>query len=410
VKRYIYGLFDVANSPFQALIISTIFAPYFAQAIVGDPEIGSAYWQWTVGLCAILIAIVGIKLGPLSDTIKHGRRNFFFITTLLCITFTFFLWGAKPKSNYIIYTLVIFFIANFFFELSQMFYNSYLFNFSEKKERGAVSGFAFALGYFVVIPLILFLVIYFLKPQITLFNLDKTQFEHIRIIPIIVGVWFLFFSIPIFMSIYSLNPAKLMIKSKIQSSLDLIFKKKKITNLGRFLIARLFYADAIIALQVSFAVFTKHHVGLTFEEMLKLLLLTSFVQGLGAFFGGIVNDRIGSKKIIQISLVVVFFTIIGLVSFKSKFLFVLIFEFGAFFFGILQSASRVLMTSFLNKDNLGQGFGLFTLASRSTAILGPIMIGTITYFTSVETGFLSITVLLLIGYVMLKKVDVPRSY
>ncbi len=68
------------------------------------------------------------------------------------------------------------------------------------------------------------------------------------------------------------------------------------------------------------------------------------------------------------------------------------------------------MTSFLNKDNLGQGFGLFTLASRSTAILGPIMIGTITYFTSVEIGFLSITVLLLIGYVMLKKVDVPRSY
>ena len=50
MKKYVYGLFDVANSPFQVLIISLIFSPYFANQIVGDPQIGSAYWQWTVGL------------------------------------------------------------------------------------------------------------------------------------------------------------------------------------------------------------------------------------------------------------------------------------------------------------------------------------------------------------------------
>ena len=90
MKKYVYGLFDVANSPFQVLIISLIFSPYFANQIVGDPQIGSAYWQWTVGLCAIVVSIVGIKLGSFSDQIKGGRRNFFYITTLLCIFSTFF--------------------------------------------------------------------------------------------------------------------------------------------------------------------------------------------------------------------------------------------------------------------------------------------------------------------------------
>ena len=134
MKKYVYGLFDVANSPFQVLIISLVFAPYFANQIVGNAQLGSAYWQWTVGLCAIVVSIIGIKLGSISDQIKEGRRNFFYITTLLCIGSTFFLWTCGPGANNIFKCLAIFFIANFFYELSQMFYNSYLFNFSEKKK------------------------------------------------------------------------------------------------------------------------------------------------------------------------------------------------------------------------------------------------------------------------------------
>ena len=114
------------------------------------------------------------------------------------------------------------------------------------------------------------------------------------------------------------------------------------------------------------------------------------------------NDKIGSKLLIQYSLYVVLLTIIGLV-FSERTVFVITFQIGAFFFGILQSASRVFMTSFVNQSNLGQGFGLFTLASRSTAILGPIMVGTITYFTSLDFGFLSITVLVLAGIIMLRR-------
>ena len=142
----------------------------------------------------------------------------------------------------------------------------------------------------------------------------------------------------------------------------------------------------------------------------KLVLLTAITQGIGAVLGGFLNDKIGSKKIIQLCLYCVFLSILGLVFFQDKISFVLIFQFGAFFFGTLQSASRVMMTNLINENNLGQGFGLFTLASRSTAILGPIMIGSITYFTNLNFGFLSITILILAGILMIKKVNVPKSY
>ncbi|MCI5054265.1 MAG: MFS transporter [Pelagibacteraceae bacterium] len=410
MKKYIYGLFDIANSPFQVLIISLIFSPYFANQIVGDPQIGSAYWQWTVGLCAIVVSIVGIKLGSFSDQIKGGRRNFFYISTLLCIFSTFFLWSCAPGTENIFKCLAIFFIANFFYELCQMFYNSYLFDFSEKNNRGFVSGLGFALGFIAIIPLLLLLINLFILPEQTFLNLDKSQFEHVRVVPVVVAIWFLIFSIPIFAFIQFTEPRPVTKKEDVQPLLSLVYHEKKITNLGNFLIARLFYADAIIAIQISFAIFTVKVLGLTVKEIFQLVIITSVIQALGSFIGGLLNDKIGSKLLIQYSLYVVLFAIIGLVSFQERTIFIIIFQIGAFFFGILQSASRVFMTSFVSQSNLGQGFGLFTLASRSTAILGPIMVGTITYFTSLDVGFLSIVVLVLAGIIMLRRVDVPKSY
>ena len=410
MKKYVYGLFDVANSPFQVLIISLVFAPYFANQIVGNAQLGSAYWQWTVGLCAVVVSIIGIKLGSISDQIKEGRRNFFYITTLLCIGSTFFLWTCGPGANNIFKCLAIFFIANFFYELSQMFYNSYLFNFSEKKNRGTVSGLGFALGNFLTILLIIFLINYFILPETTLLNLDKSQFEHVRVVPVLVAIWFLIFSIPIFVYIQFSKPRKATSRRNVKPLKTLILNKRKLTNLGKFLVARLFYADAIIAIQISVGIFTVTVLGLSAKELFQLVLLTAITQALGAVLGGFLNDKIGSKKIIQLCLYCVFLSILGLVFFQDKISFVLIFQFGAFFFGTLQSASRVMMTNLINENNLGQGFGLFTLASRSTAILGPIMIGSITYFTNLNFGFLSITILILAGILMIKKVNVPKSY
>ena len=113
MKKIIYGLFDVANSPFTIIVITFVFGPYFAKEIVGDPVKGAAYWQWTSGICAVAIAIFGTLIGAISDNIKNGRKYLFIISTALCITFTTFFYNAMPSTEYIFYTLIILFLANF---------------------------------------------------------------------------------------------------------------------------------------------------------------------------------------------------------------------------------------------------------------------------------------------------------
>ena len=76
MKKLFYALYDLANSAYTIIVVTFITSTYFAKQIVGDPQLGAAYWQWTAGLCGILIALSG-SLFFISDNISFALTNFF---------------------------------------------------------------------------------------------------------------------------------------------------------------------------------------------------------------------------------------------------------------------------------------------------------------------------------------------
>ena len=140
-------MYDFANSSFSAIIITFIFSTYFARQIVGDAQLGAAYWQWTTGVCGLLIAITGPYFGILADKRKNGLINFLRIFTILCILITCLFWFSKPETSFIFYTLIIFLCSNYCYEIAQIFYNSLLQQASKKNKLGTTSGLCFGLGY-----------------------------------------------------------------------------------------------------------------------------------------------------------------------------------------------------------------------------------------------------------------------
>ena len=72
------------------------------------------------------------------------------------------------------------------------------------------------------------------------------------------------------------------------------------------------------------------------------------------------------------------------------------------FIGPIQSASRVVITSILNINNQGKGFGLFATSGKLTSFLGPLLVSTVTFLTaSQRIGFSAAIVLLLAGLIVL---------
>ena len=190
MNKFFYALYDLANSAYSIIIITFITSAYFANQVVGNAQLGAAYWQWTAGFCGILIALTGPFLGSLADKKPKGKINFLQTFTLLCILTTCLFWFAKPNPNYILYTLVIFFISNYCYEVASIFYNSLLKKCSNENNIGKTSGFGFALGYIGCVPIILLALYVFVLPETIPFGLDKSNFENIRFLPLIVAIWF----------------------------------------------------------------------------------------------------------------------------------------------------------------------------------------------------------------------------
>ena len=404
--KLFYGLYDLANSAYTMIIITFVTSAYFANQIVGNPQLGAAYWQWTAGLCGIVIALTGPFIGALADKKPKGKINFLQIFTLLCILTTCLFWFSKPNPNYILFTLIIFFISNYCYEVGTIFYNSLLKKCSDENNIGKTSGFAFALGYIGSIPILLLVLYFFILPDTIPFGLDKNNFEHIRFIPLIVAFWFFIFSMPMINYFkkkisYEENDDTTQVAKKI---IEIIWQKK-FTSVGKFLLARMIYSDALIVLIAGGGVYASGVFNFTSSDLLQLAIAGNIVAFVGVLIGGYLNDKFSSKKIILFCIAVLTCTVVYgslIAQTKSEFFYNVIVI--SFFIGSIQSASRVMMTKLLSKTDLGKGFGLFSFSGRVTAFAGPLMVGTLTYLYSQRIGFLSVSIFFILGFALMMSV------
>ena len=403
-KVFNFALYDFANSAFTTIIITFIFATYFAKQIAPNPVLGQSYWGWTIGITGILVALTGPLIGSFADK-KNCTEFFIKLFTIICVILTSLLWFSKPSEKYLLYTLIIVALANFFYELSLIFYNSILKRISNSNNLGKSSGFSFALGYVGGILILIVCIKIFIDNDVLPFGLSKENSENIRATSIVVALWYLLFSIPFLFSL------KKKIKNKIKKSSNNIkkiknlFWDKGLNNLGKFLIARMLYADGLNAIIIMGGIFAVGVFNLEIKDLLVLSVLMNITAFIGAIIGGYANDKFSSKSVIIFSLVGLIFSSAIILFIKTKIFFLIFASINGFFIGPIQSASRVFITKSIDKNNQASGFGLFSLSGKLTSFIGPLLVSTLTYISnSQRIGFSAAIILLLIGLLILLKV------
>ena len=403
-KVFNFALYDFANSAFTTIIITFIFSTYFAKQIAPNPVLGQSYWGWTIGITGLLVALAGPLIGSFADK-KNCTEFFIKLFTIICIILTSFLWFAKPSEKYLLYTLLVVASANFFYELSLIFYNSILKRISNHNNLGKSSGFSFALGYIGGILILIVCIKIFIDNDVLPFGLSKENSENIRATSIVVALWYLFFSIPFLFSL------KKKIKNKIEKSSNNIkkiknlFWDKGLNNLGKFLIARMLYADGLNAIIIMGGIFAVGVFNLEIKDLLVLSILMNITAFIGAIIGGYANDKFSSKSVIIFSLLGLIFSSAIILFVQTKIFFLIFASINGFFIGPIQSASRVFITKSIDKNNQASGFGLFALSGKLTSFIGPLLVSTLTYISnSQRIGFSAAIILLLIGLLILLKV------
>ena len=443
--QFSWALFDWANQPFFTIVTTFIFAPYFANVMVGDPVKGQAAWAFTQSTSGVLIALMSPFLGAMADA--GGRRKPYIFTFQLllglgCVS----LWWAYPGRPDLIgpisWAVVV---ATIGAEMSIVFNNAQLPHIVRPERMGWLSGFGWGLGYCGGL-IALFAVLAVSMPAMfglgagdgrPLFGLDPETHELERLIGPASVLWLALFVIPMFL--FTPDTAKQRI-SLLQAArqggwslVDTVMRLGRFKNALLYLIAFMLYNDGLASIIAFGGVYAAATFGWSTVTLgIFGIILTVFAIP-GAFLGGKLDDRLGSKRTVQLAIVGVIVATIGIVGVSADrvLFFVPAAElsptrglFGStqekvvmgfalllgFCMGPMQAASRTLIGRLAPEGMTGEFFGLFALSGRATAWMAPLAIGIITEVTdSNRLGVACVLIFLVLGFVLLWRVREERA-
>jgi len=425
-KRTIFSwsIYDFANQPFTTITITFIYSTFFASTIfLGTEEAGVSAWGKAITISSILIALLSPIMGAIAD--MGGYRKLFLVFwTWVCIIFSFLLY--LPQQGDVFSALLFFCIANIGFEMGGVFLNAYLPEIAPKHKIGRISGYGWSFGYVGGLIALAFCFVFFVLPDnplnpLTGNILDKSTYEHIRIINVFIAIWFAVFSFPTFIFVKGSKVSKNKSKKIISKSFKTIFSTfkeiKKYKQLVRFLFARIIYNDAIITVIAFGGPYAYTQFGFDMDTNGKLMIfgiVLNVFAGIGAFLFGFLDDLIGGKKTIQITNFG--FIIALLIAFIAPSL-----ENGELYFwicGILvgtfmgpnQAASRSLMGRMIPSSKENEFYGFFAFSGKATAFLGPLLFTLVIDLTGdMRWSMLMLALMFSIGMYLLNNVKVRKN-
>lgn len=395
-----FSLYDIGNSVFPILVLSILTSNYFIKHIAVEAQIGSALWQMTIGLAGLALSFVIPVIGNFSDQRLNCHRTFLRILTIACIASISLFYFVLPTPNHIYFALALLFIALFTYEASSTFYNATLKELGGNRTISKISHIGWGAGYFGGLIIIMIILKFFATPD----NLLKITTEdqlNIRLAHIACALWFLIFAIPLMMSNFNQQISKKVDFSVVSAIKKTIFTNG-LTNTGRFLIARILYADGLVVAIAGLGIFASSVINLSFKELLLLALIGNVLGGIGCFSSAFL--KIPDKKILIISLMALSIVVVLMAMSTNKIYFMALVGIGTFFAGPLQSASRSIMSILMPHESQGIGFGLFTASGKITAFVGPLLSAILTFYISQRVGYGFSAVLLLLGLLLMLKV------
>jgi len=410
-----WALWDWASQAFPTVVTSFIFGRYitsefFAPAGYSIEEAGqyTAFWLGISGVIAgVLIALIAPIVGRRADT--SGRKKFWLMVNTYLFAGTIgLMFFVAPSSDFFFFGLVLLAAGGIFFEFATVNYNSMLNEVARPHERGKISQLGWGLGYIggIILLVVALWIIQFGGAE--LLGIPDSDALSVRVVMVISMFWVILFSIPLMLKVPEAKAIPGTEKESVFAAYQRLFRSlrtmgKENPNLLKFLIASAVYRDGLNGVFAYGAVLGGIAFGLDLTQIILFGIAANLVAGIGAFVGSAFEDRVGSRKIIFISLVGVILGGAGVFAFESAGT-IAFFGFGLFlctFVGPAQAASRTMMSRLSADDKQGEAFGLYATTGRAVSFLAPAAWTVFVGLLSPIYGIIGLMLILVIGLLLL---------
>jgi len=371
-EHWAWYLYDFGNSAYAAVVLLAVYSAYFQGAVVGGSE-GTRLWGIATGIAMLVTAVIAPVLGTIADHSGKKKTVLFYMSTV-SIIFTALLFTVREGD---VFTGMLFFIiAEIGYRGGQVFYNALLPEIADQKEIGRVSGMGWAVG--SVGGIVCLLIV------LALILLIGGEFVT-RLSFIITAIFFALSTVPMWFWLKEKAEPKPMVPG--DNYLKVAYRRLRTTfrsvnqyrEFLKFMLAFLVFNDGIIAALDFAAIIGAVLYGMDQQSLIIMMILVQVASVAGAYLYGVIGERIGFKRGLVQSLILMIIAVVMIYFNNSIAGFFAITSLAGFALTGVQSLSRTMIGAFAPPGRSAEFYGFFGMVGRTSSFIGPFLFGIIAH-------------------------------
>lgn len=409
-ELFAWACYDFANSGYTTVVVTAVFNAYFVAVVAGSAEWGTLAWTLGLSVSYALVIIAAPIVGAYSD-LRANKLRLLRLTTIGCVLATAALALCGPGDVWLALALLV--VSNLAYSLGESLIAAFLPELAADDAMGRLSGFGWAFGYLGGLLVLGICLVWILGAP----GRGVAEDVAVRQTMLITAVAFAITAIPTLTMLRERarprgGPVRGLVVAAMAGLRSSIAGSRDLPDLRRFLVCIVWYQSGVATVITLAAVFTTQALGFSTQESIVLVLVVNITAALGAFVFGLVQDRLGHRLTLAVTLVGWLLAILLFFLSEERWVVWTAANLAGLSLGASQSAGRALVGYLCPSEREGEIFGLWGLAVRVAMILGPLSYGFVNWASGGDHHIaLQITALFFIaGLLQLARVDVVRGH
>ena len=381
-RREVFGwaLYDFANSGYTTVVLTAVFSAYFVSAVAGAASWATLLWTLAIGLSNAIVMLLMPALGAWADQ-RAAKKRLLMLVTLLCVLSTAALALAQPGMVLLAVLLTV--ISNMFYSMGESLTAAFLPELAQPEAMGRVSGLGWGFGYAGGMLTLAVCLAFVLWAQAQ----GMPAGEYVAVTMLITAA---LYGLPALGTFALLREhaqprpqtARTGIAQAVGQLRDTWAQTRQLPDLRLLLGSTVCYQAGVAVAITLAAIYAEQVIGFESQETMIMVLALNLAAALGALLFGQLQDRIGHRLALGLTLLGWIAVCLLAASATGKPQFWVAATVAGLCMGSSQSAGRAMVGLFAPPRQLAEYFGLWTTATRLASILGPISYGLITWVAS----------------------------
>jgi UMF1 family MFS transporter len=407
---FAWAMYDFANSGYTTVVLTAVFNAYFVGVVAGNAP--WATLAWTVVLSASYA--VGLLLMPLLGAYAdvHARKKFLLaVVTAGCVVSTAALATVGAGDLWLAAALLV--VSNFCYAAGVALNSAFLPELSRPEALGKVSGWGWSIGYVGGLAALGLCLAYVLAAQAR----GAPATHYVPVTMLITAGFFAAASLVTFAFLKErAQPLPhASVSGRVRASrgrvLQTLHRIRDFRDFGWLLLCGVMYQAGLSVVIALAAIYAQQVMGFDTARTMTLVLVVNVTAALGAFAFGYVQDALGHRKALALT-IAGWIAMIAIASTTTDSTgFWIAANIAGLCMGSSQSAGRALVGVFAPSHRLAEFYGLWNAAAWLSAILGPVTYGLVTWVTDNDhrLAMMITGIYFVAGLLVLALVDVERG-